>query len=657
MVERDKNEISNDHGRESLPYNSQEKETKQKYLVENIIEADRVAFADYISCIREGGENLDVWTLDELQKLVKEFNDSRKQDNNNKDEINKISLNNNNKDYPGGFDPNFNIFSIPTKKCHSNILGSYDNLKIILQNPELVETGMFSSNYILYDVLTEPAKFKVKRRFSDFEKLREILIKLFPGVYIPPIPSKTIGKARFEEDFINQRMFYLTLFLQNIIDNELLKISEVVYNFVNQNNRQIYEQKVNDYLSMKPVTFIEDISSLTGSVFLDFNFIDEIYKNPENNNYIVNSTCSKDDTKSVKTNLSKVDNISGGNNQSVIGGGQNQTNQTNSSSYLKSFFGAPGNMNQQTPNEIDRKTSDPSNFFSSRTEVNNLGLNDSSKSKSETNSKMMSDKVNYMTQSITLYNKIMSEIDGNLKEYDLSIKNAYLNLDAVERKFEQLSILTMKMGVTEVNTLLFNESKKFYNKYKKIIYSQNLVIRKHFKEYLKYNKLQFETFFKENLLQFCDLKKKFSNDLIKLSNKKEKLWTQGDYTKMELQDNLDWEMKVNVMKDKDLANDLMCFKETQNLNILRVKLGYHNFQVANEFKRLINYNALKLKECLIEFSEYFYPSLTEGITAWTNFSIGIKHTLEESINQEKQSQERENQQKNDKKDNIKSANI
>ena len=77
--------------------------------------------------------------------------------------------------------------------------------KVSVINPKIFEPGIFSSKYILYEVKTDPLNWVVKRRFSDFENLRLLLVKFFPGQCIPPLPPKQTGNKRFEEEFVEKR--------------------------------------------------------------------------------------------------------------------------------------------------------------------------------------------------------------------------------------------------------------------------------------------------------------------------------------------------------------------------------------------------------------------------------------------------------------------
>lgn len=46
------------------------------------------------------------------------------------------------------------------------------------------------------------------RRYSDFEWLREILTKLYPGVFVPPIANKTPTR-QFSDAYLIKRMKFL----------------------------------------------------------------------------------------------------------------------------------------------------------------------------------------------------------------------------------------------------------------------------------------------------------------------------------------------------------------------------------------------------------------------------------------------------------------
>lgn len=64
--------------------------------------------------------------------------------------------------------------------------------------------GIFKSQYVLYEIETSE-NWAVKRRFTDFLWLHKNLKKAYPGLPIPPMPSKTTMRS-FDEHHLQDRM-------------------------------------------------------------------------------------------------------------------------------------------------------------------------------------------------------------------------------------------------------------------------------------------------------------------------------------------------------------------------------------------------------------------------------------------------------------------
>ena len=93
--------------------------------------------------------------------------------------------------------------------------------------------------------MTESQERLVRRRFSDFEWLRNILCKCFPRLVVPPLPGKKIGNRRFEEDFILKRMMFLQKFIDGIMENESFKTNEGLVAFLSMLDRGQFDSKMN----------------------------------------------------------------------------------------------------------------------------------------------------------------------------------------------------------------------------------------------------------------------------------------------------------------------------------------------------------------------------------------------------------------------------
>ena len=285
----------------------QDIEMKQNLIKSTIIDKnyDKNAFFNF--CMdkkKEGGDDLANWTVEELNSTINEFCE----------EQNKILLNNKmlEEQYKrqremaqniqlnmGDINQNYreqiqnkpqNLSSIEFN-CNilpkSNLNGK--QIKITIQNPKPVETGFFSSNYIVYEIetniISDKVKWLVNRRYSDFINLRTALQTQFPHNLVPPLPGKKIGGRRFELDFVSKRMHFLNEFLNNLVAVEEFKASDFLVSFLSTVDRAQFEYKmkeINNYLT-EPM-YIEDIKTLSGKlkIFNDNNLNEQYFSNVQN---------------------------------------------------------------------------------------------------------------------------------------------------------------------------------------------------------------------------------------------------------------------------------------------------------------------------------------------------------------------------------------
>ena len=173
-------------------------------------------------------------------------------------------------------------YELICKKAEKNILND-KNIKVIIQNPKTSEKSLLTSQFTIYEVYTEYAKWLVHRRYSDFDWLRTILCKFYPRILIPPIPGKKVGNRRFEQDFIEKRMKFLQIFIDEIMKNETLKSSEALYAFLSFGDRVQFERKVKELNSIIPSQYCEDLKSLEGKItILNDDFNENYYINVNN---------------------------------------------------------------------------------------------------------------------------------------------------------------------------------------------------------------------------------------------------------------------------------------------------------------------------------------------------------------------------------------
>ena len=173
-------------------------------------------------------------------------------------------------------------FEIECKKAEKTVLNDKE-VKVVIQNPKTTEKTLLTTQFTIYEVCTESMHWMVHRRYSDFDWLRTILCKFFPRVLIPPIPGKKVGNRRFEQDFIEKRMKFLQIFMDEIMKNETLKSSEALYAFLSFSDRVQFERKIKELNSIVPSQYCEDIKSLTGKLTILYDDFNENYYTNLNN--------------------------------------------------------------------------------------------------------------------------------------------------------------------------------------------------------------------------------------------------------------------------------------------------------------------------------------------------------------------------------------
>ena len=193
---------------------------KQNLLQKEIIEKsfDKTAFINFCMSKKDNGDDLNNWTYEELSEVVHEFVSSQQPPNEEeKKEDDEIKTENIEKieKFNAEEHKNFKEKTINCKKLEPTELSGQE-IKIVVANPVTVEGGMFGKSYIKYEVTTEPFKWTVERRYSDFDALRKLLQKYYPSFYVPPLPLKKIGNKRFTESFINKRMKFLNQFINKL---------------------------------------------------------------------------------------------------------------------------------------------------------------------------------------------------------------------------------------------------------------------------------------------------------------------------------------------------------------------------------------------------------------------------------------------------------
>ena len=167
--------------------------------------------------------------------------------------------------------------------CFKLVKSKLNDMTILVKvsNPRQINNSIFSQNYVLYDVSTPQFNWLVNRRYSDFIWLRDCLHSLFPCDILPLLPKKKLGNRRFEQDFLNKRTEGLQKFLNEIVNNEKYKATEVLTIFLSYVDRTMFEQKMKTItpklLTRDNVQNIQNFEGKNKIINIDFGNEGEVY--------------------------------------------------------------------------------------------------------------------------------------------------------------------------------------------------------------------------------------------------------------------------------------------------------------------------------------------------------------------------------------------
>ena len=280
---------------------------KQELLKSEIVAKnyDGNKFLQYCLDRRENGDDMNNWTYDELKQCVEDFiesqkpkpkeeepkekgekekelnekesNNNEKEKNEQKDNIiglnkdkNEINENNNEKKDVSEIKKEENIFDSMIKELSCKVLEkshlNNKDIKVTIRNPKIFGKGF--STHVTYEVFTEPSCWNVRRRYNDFILLKQLLNKYYPRTLIPPLPEKRSGKKRFNGNFIERRMKFLQLFINDIIKDETFKANEALTIFLNYNDHTQFEKKMKELNNYNSPQNFDDIKTLSGKIYI-----------------------------------------------------------------------------------------------------------------------------------------------------------------------------------------------------------------------------------------------------------------------------------------------------------------------------------------------------------------------------------------------------
>ena len=301
-------------------------QTKQQYLRSEIIDQgyDPGEFNDYMCNIRQE-ENIDLndWSLQDLKNVVQSFKESlanRENEEENNDQREEYeqreeneqivqenqqpynednNLNNNNTPQNQNINTNKNAMIdtantiksietqlnqkgnnafdeykkiVPCTKLENNELTYREDLYITISEPVKVNPGFFSFSYYQYTVRTNPVRFNVLRKVSDFIFLSQKLPLIHPVIYTPSLPHFAYGL----KDDSPKKMRYIQNYMNLLIENKYFRTLPIVYDFLTLPQPDWNNKVKTKYSKIKEATGFDTMPNFEGKYILKITKEDEM---------------------------------------------------------------------------------------------------------------------------------------------------------------------------------------------------------------------------------------------------------------------------------------------------------------------------------------------------------------------------------------------
>jgi hypothetical protein len=178
------------------------------------------------------------------------------------------------------------------QKIDNSCFSKYEKVEAIIEEYKL-EKGIFSPSYTEYKIKTIPLNLVVKRKYKDFPWLREKLTIIYKTNIIPYINGIEESFGETEEEKAEKEKKILERFLNFLLNDPLIKTSNLLYDFLSIEKRNEFNKKKKEYENLKPLNGINSFKSLDGKVKICFNekkdkYFDNIKESVESSENILN---------------------------------------------------------------------------------------------------------------------------------------------------------------------------------------------------------------------------------------------------------------------------------------------------------------------------------------------------------------------------------
>lgn len=221
-----------------------EKKRKQEYLKKQILEEefDPENFSNFLISARNDGDQVDNWTMEELETMVVLFKREIRQKQPILDlqfKLEDIELN----------DEQASVYAKVIKTpLRSPTTFSTDRHTVQISKIDVIDGGLFYGKSLAFQLYPYPLKQTVIRTDDNFRWLHEAIGSEFPQTPIPPL-VKCFAK-NYDDETLKMYKYYHERFLNELLIHPELRYSLYLETFLKSRSKEEFEIKIKEISKM-----------------------------------------------------------------------------------------------------------------------------------------------------------------------------------------------------------------------------------------------------------------------------------------------------------------------------------------------------------------------------------------------------------------------
>ena len=219
--------------------------------------------------------------------------------------------------------------------------------------------------------------------------------------------------------------------------------------------------------------------------------------------------------------------------------------------------------------------------------------------------------------SLSLYTKLNNSFTSLVTQF----KSLSTTMNDISTILSQLEVRSKATKQSETVQKMFSTLSNVFESWSKGYDNQSTMFNNDIREFFDYMNSEMSMLESFNS-EFVSVRSTYEASCMKLREKKENLYMKKEYAKWDINPNIKEDFK-NIEKDKEKCFNLMCYKETTEINQLKEKLTLIMNMIIQQYKKLCKYQSERAKVFITGLAGNKSTILSDAFSLIKLFSIQL----------------------------------